>query len=232
MALLPKLVELWLDLVSLLWPTACVGCGEPDRDCCLPCRVELRRPAPLLRPEVGTPCFVRGAYAGVLRATLVAFKHGGRIGLAGELGAQLRAPLGAAISACRGPAAPVIVTAPSRRAGTRRRGFRHVELLVSRALRGQGVRALRVAALRAGPGRRSQVGLAADERARNAGRVRVRASRCAVLRGREVILVDDVITTGSTVLACRAALAAEGAIVVAIVALCHAQRRDTRGIQV
>ena len=232
MAPLLNFTELGLDLLALLWPAACVGCGEPDRDCCLPCRVELRRSAPLLRPDIGAPCFVRGPYAGVLRATLVAFKHRGRVGLAGELGEQLRVPLVAALDVCRGPAAPVIITAPSRRAGVRRRGFRQVELLVSRALRGQGVRALRVAALRAGQGRRSQVGLAAGERARNAARVRVRASRSAVLRGREVILVDDVITTGSTVLACRDALEAEGAVVVAIVALCHAQRRDTRGILV
>lgn len=232
MALIPNTVEIGLDLIALLWPTACVACGEADRDCCLPCRVELRRPSPLLRPDIGAPCIVRGAYDGVLRAALVAFKHGGRAGLGGELGAQLRVPLMAAISSCRGPGAPVIVTAPSRRSSARRRGFRHVEVLVSRALRGCRAPVLRVAALRAGRGRRGQVGLAADERARNAAKVRVRASRRAVLRGRQVILVDDVITTGATVLACRDALESEGANVVAIVALCHAQRRDTRGIRV
>jgi predicted amidophosphoribosyltransferase len=227
-SIIAKFRGVGLDLLALLWPTACVSCGDADRECCLPCRVELRRSAPPLQPEIGAPCFVRGVYEGPLRAVLVAFKHGGRTGLGRELGAQLRVPLGAALTRCRGPAAPVIVAAPSRRSSTRRRGYRHVDLLVSSALRGQGVRVLRIAALRAARGRRSQVGLSADERARNARRVCVRASRRAVLRGREVVLVDDVITTGATALACRDALEAAGANVVAVVALCHARRRDTR----
>lgn len=233
---LPLLLrELRLDLLALVWPTACVCCGQPDRDCCLPCLVELQRPGPLLHPGIGAPCFVRGVYDGPLRALLVALKHGGRTGFARQLGAELRVPLLAALSHCGGPAAPVIVAAPSRRSRTRRRGYRHLDLLLDVALRGdrragarERIAALRVPALRATRGRRGQVGLAPDERARNAARVAVRSAARAVVRGREVILVDDVITTGATVLAARDALEEAGARVVAIVALCVAERRDTR----
>lgn len=243
--------ELRLDLLALVWPTACVCCGQPDRDCCLPCLVELQRPAPLLHPSLGVPCAVRGVYDGPLRALLVALKHEGRTGFARELGPQLRRPLLAALSLCTGPAPPVIVAAPSRRVRVRQRGYRHLDLLLGAAMRadrapsggahGTGRRggresgrprriaALRVDALRTTRGRRSQVGLGPADRARNAARIAVRRSARAVLRGREVILVDDVITTGATVLAARNALEEAGARVVAVVALCVAERRDTRG---
>ena len=48
------------------------------------------------------------------------------------------------------------------------------------------------------------------------------------MRGREVVLVDDIVTTGATVFAAREALENAGATVIAIVALCVAERRDTR----
>lgn len=240
MPLLQLLRELRLDLLALLWPTACVGCGLPDRDCCLPCLVELQRDAPLLHPAIGVPCVVRGPYDGPLRALLVALKHEGRTGFSRELGPELRRPLLAALALCRGPAPPVIVAAPSRRARVRQRGYRHLDLLLNTAMRGgrrpgdregdsgHRIAALRVRALRPTRGRTGQVGLGPSDRARNAARVAVRRSARAVLRGREVILVDDVITTGATVLAAGGALEQAGARVVAVVALCVAERRDTR----
>ncbi|QBE48533.1 ComF family protein [Leucobacter triazinivorans] len=244
MHLSPLLRELRLDLLALVWPTECVCCGQPDRDCCLPCLVEVQRPGPLLHPAIGVPCVVRGPYDGPLRALLVAFKHEGRTGFARELGAQLRPPLVAALGRCSGPAPPVIVAAPSRGSRVRQRGYRHLELLLDVAMRGERggrtsawqrqpapggrIAALRVRALRATRGRAGQVGLGPAERARNAARVAVRHSARAVLRGREVILVDDVITTGATVLAAGEALERAGARLVAVVALCAAQHRDTR----
>jgi predicted amidophosphoribosyltransferase len=210
--------ELRLDLLALVWPTACVCCGEPDRDCCLPCLVELQRAAPLLHPSLGVPCAVRGGYDGPLRALLVALKHEGRTGFARELGPELRRPLLAALELCAGPGPPVIVTAPSRRSRVRQRGYRHLDLLLDVAMRGER---------RPGGGARGRAHRIAALRV-HAARIAVRRSAGAVLRGREVILVDDVITTGATVLAARSALENAGARVVAVVALCAAERRDTR----
>jgi ComF family protein len=59
---------------------------------------------------------------------------------------------------------------------------------------------------------RSQVGLTHDQRRRNvAGAFRVPRSRVAALQGRNVVLVDDVITTGATADACARALKRAGA---------------------
>ena len=53
----------------------------------------------------------------------------------------------------------------------------------------------------------SQVGLSADQRRRNvAGAFRVDPARAHFLKGRKVVLVDDVITTGATAEACTRVL--------------------------
>ncbi|MFV0435566.1 MAG: ComF family protein [Leucobacter sp.] len=220
--------ELRLDLLALLWPTACVACGAADRDICDSCLAEAAEAEPPRHLDLGTPCAVRGAYDGPLREMLVAFKHGGRTGFARRLGPQLRVPLLAALENCRGPEAPVLVTVPSRRSRVRQRGYQHVDVLVTSALRGRRARVLRLSALRALRGRRGQVGLGQVERDRNARLIAVRRPARSVLPGREVILVDDIITTGATVLAARDELERAGARVVAIVALCAVERRDTR----
>ncbi|MBO0892428.1 MAG: hypothetical protein J2P14_16040, partial [Acidothermales bacterium] len=61
-----------------------------------------------------------------------------------------------------------------------------------------------------------QAGLDARARAANlAGALAVRAGCAAAVRGRPVIVVDDVLTTGATLAECARALSAAGAFVVA-----------------
>ena len=258
--------ELWLDALALLWPTQCVSCGAPDRDCCDDCRAQLRAgngTAMWVLTPAGVPACVAGPYAGPLRAQLVAFKHAGRTGFARELGPRLSAPLRVALSLARGPTLPLLVTVPSRAARVRQRGYRHVDMLVRVALTRAGAAPVSSAllspapgnidspfgpgphgvhttryeprrawlvprALRAGPGRTSQVGLTATERRRNAALIEVSPSAHRILRGREVVLIDDVVTTGATVAAAHRALTESGARVIAIVALCAVERRSAR----
>ncbi|MFD5599159.1 phosphoribosyltransferase family protein [Leucobacter sp. NPDC058333] len=73
------------------------------------------------------------------------------------------------------------------------------------------------------------MGLTPAERERNAHHVAVRRSAIGRVRDRRVVLVDDIITTGASVRAARSALELAGAKVVAVVALCAAERRDALG---
>lgn len=227
--------ELGLDMLALVWPTACVACGLQDRELCAPCAAAVRE-APRARPEYlgsNLPCYVAGPYDGAVREVLLAYKHGGAHGFVRPLGARLGGVLRTACAenlprqdagARAGP--PHIVTIPSRPARVRSRGYRHVEDLVRVAVRHERLPMRHVRALRVLRGRTGQVGLGAEARERNARRIAVRGS-AKNLRGAQVILVDDIVTTGATIRAACDVLERAGARVIAVVALCSAVRRDT-----
>lgn len=223
---LPHLLrELALDLLALVWPTECLACGAPDREFCDDCVAEIHVPTPPLRVEIGIPAYARGLYAGPLRALLLAYKNGGSARGAALLGAQLREPLARAVAECTDTAPPVLVPVPSTPARFRERGYRPIELLLAHARRGQAMRGQVRRALRTTRGRRGQVGLSPRERARNARMIAVRHAARPGLGGREVVLVDDVMTTGATLLAARDACESAGSRVVAIAVLCVAESR-------
>lgn len=248
---LRALRELWLDLLALLWPCSCAGCGARDRELCAACAVEAARAPPdgvLDIPALGVPGFAAGPYGGVLRSVLLAYKHRGAYGFHRLLGERMIEPLRAALAAEHhrqsslasqgslgsfdetagrvAPSAPVFVPLPSRRRRERERGYRHVDVILRDGLRAGRLPGGRVRALAPRRGRVGQVGLRPSERERNARLIRVRRASVRAIAGRGVILVDDIATTGATLRAAIAVLEAEGISVVGAVALCAAERRD------
>lgn len=214
-------------VLELILPLECGGCGAPSTRWCGRCAAELavRPDRPHLicpRTDPGVPVFTLGRYAGMRRRAIVAVKEHGR--------ADLVAPLATALAtgvhrllAWRVVEAPLaLVPAPTRRLAARRRGGDPVTRMAAAAGEHPDVTVipvLRMAALV-----RDSVGLGAAARQRNiAGRVVLRRSRLAELgAAAEVLVVDDIVTTGATARESVRVLQSAGARVAGVLVLAHA----------
>jgi len=185
-------------------PAGCARCGQPGPDpLCGAC---------LASPPAFDAVRAAGLFGGPLADAVHAFKYGGRPALARPLGAWLarRSPL---------PEGAVVVSIPLARARRVSRGYDQAALLADALARSAG-RKRAVAALRRVRETPPQVGKTREERARNVARA---FEASAAVAGRDVVLVDDVVTTGATADAAAAALRRAGARSVVVVALARAE---------
>jgi ComF family protein len=117
------------------------------------------------------------------------------------------------------PGTDWIVPVPLSRLRLLQRQFNQAALLGGELARQTGV-PMQPLLLKRVRSTRSQVGMTREQRRRNvAGAFRVPENRRAGLRGRNVLIIDDVVTTGATVEACARALKRAGAGRVDVLAL-------------
>ncbi len=226
------LLGLALALLDLALPRMCAACegpSTPSLPVCSACRHELaaglfptpRRTAPDPVPA-GLPLVIAcGPYAGTLRRVVTAYKDEDRR----DLRPLLAGLLTGALTPFGG--GDVLVPAPSSRAAVRRRGDEPVADLTRAAARRAGwtrgeVRpVLRVVRPVADQSRLGQAARAANL----AEAYAVPARRAAQLAGRRVVLVDDVMTTGTTLAEAARAVRAAGGVVVGAAVLAATPRR-------
>lgn len=250
--------ELFSSLVDLVLPAACGGCGAGGTLWCAACGATLGPPRsvagvpPVLAAgrysgSLRTALLAykergRRDLAAPLADLLAVPLAAARARTAPHAGARPRLPC--APARC-GPSPPVaagrppgprphdgaavvwLVPAPSRPAAARARGGDHVlRLCRLLAARDPG---LRVApALRLARHARDSVGLDAGQRRANlAGRLRVR-SEALPPAGAPVLLVDDVVTTRTTLAACASALGTHAVRALGAVVLCDATQPQHR----
>lgn len=218
---------------DLLLGSACVGCARPGRVLCVPCAASLPQRGRVAWPSPTPPGlalpFAGGAYDGLLKALVNAHKEHAVLALATPLGRVLGDVVRDLLAALGATWEPVLlVPVPSRGAVVRRRG--HDPML--RVTRAAAVR-LRRTGVHAGARRllvpagrvRDQAGLDAGQRAANlAGSLRARRPRPPDRRGL-VLVVDDVLTTGSTAREAQRALEAAGLPVAGVAAVAATRRR-------
>lgn len=191
--------------LRFLGPPCCAGCGLPfdfDRGSGARCGACLASPP----RHAGVHAAV--AYGDVARALALRLKHGRRIGLAETM---------ARLMARRLPAgADLLVPVPLHRWRLWSRGFNQ-SLLIAQALgrrAGLPVEHSTLLRRRATPMLR---GLGRRERARTVrSAFAIAPERAAALKGRHVVLVDDVYTSGATTDACTRTLLRAGAARVSI----------------
>ncbi|HJQ45964.1 MAG TPA: ComF family protein [Amycolatopsis sp.] len=203
------------QVLDLLLPATCPGCGAPGAPCCADCLGEFGRPSRVARgPTAGLPVYALAGYCAGARRLVLAYKERGRRDLAASLGGALADVL-PYLPEARTDAEGGwwLVPAPSRRSASRVRGGPHL-LRLARACAAalaRGGHSVAVApALRLGRGAQDAVGLDQAGRAANlAGRLGL-DSRGLPAPGSPVVLLDDVVTTGTTAAACARALEAGG----------------------
>ena len=208
-------------MIDLILPLECGGCGAPSTRWCDACAIELSVAAgqphvvnPRVDPQV--PVFALGRYAGARRRAILAMKEHGRGDLVAPLARALAIGVHRLLAWGMVETPLTIVPAPTRRSAARRRGGDPVTRMVTAAVARHPditvVRALRMKALA-----RDSVGLGTSAREHNvAGRVLLRGQRR--LRT-EVVIVDDVVTTGATARESVRILQAAGVRVAAVLAL-------------
>lgn len=194
-------LECWSTLVIPSGPS-CVKCGRPvgeeydDATICAPC---------LAHPPLHDGIAAATLYNDASRKLVLTFKHGRRIALAKLMGQLMVRQLGAIESNT------LLVPVPLHRSRIWMRGFNQSALLVTElAKRAGGEIGFEV--LKRTKATPSLGGLRKAERAAALrGAIQISRKWQGPLKGRKVILVDDVFTSGATTSACVRALKKAGA---------------------
>ncbi|MFJ7593272.1 ComF family protein [Streptomyces sp. NPDC097617] len=210
----------WQELAGLVLPADCAGCGAARVLVCAECGDALSgavaatvRPSP---PPVGLPVvWAAAGYEKGVRSLLLAHKERGALPLAGVLGAALAGAVLAGGAGAQGGAGEVaLVPVPSARRQVRARGHdpaRRIALAAAGRLRRTGVPARVAPVLGLRRAVADQAGLGARQRRENlAGALAVRRGGRRLTEGARIVLVDDLITTGSTLAEAARAVRAAG----------------------
>jgi ComF family protein len=204
------------SLLDVLAPPSCAACDAPSaqQPFCPACGPPVSSSSAL--HVDGLPLLVLGAYAPPLSTAIVRLKYQNRPELSLPLARLLATRLDDAQLPRFAPLVPVPLHA--RRLATR--GYNQAALLAQELAR-LSQRKCQPRLLQRVRETERQVGKSRTERRENPdGAFELRAPAPPT-----VVLVDDVVTTGSTVRACVQALARGGAQLSAVVALAHAEQR-------
>lgn len=210
----------WQELAGLVTPVVCAGCGRPDTGLCASCSAVLTRSRPRRVRPTPEPAGLPGVcaavpYADGPRAVLISHKERGVLRLAAPLGAALAAAVRVVARPRLGPGPVLLVPVPSARRAVAARGHdptRRVARAAAVLLRRSGLPAHVLPVVRQRREVADQARLGAAQRLLNvAGAIGVVAGGARAMAVGQVVLVDDVMTTGASLAEAARAVRAAGA---------------------
>ena len=194
------------ELLDLLLPTRCALCDTLGSAMCSTCVGELVLAERTVKRDHLAGA-VASSYGTKEQKLLHAFKENGQTSLAGFIATPLAALL---TRMTQNAEPPILVPVPSSRENYKKRGFMPTVLLAKRICRLAEQGSLVVDSLRFRRHVDDQAGLSSESRRTNLAGSMLSDTRVA---GRAVVLFDDVITTGSTILEANRAVTEAGGIV-------------------
>lgn len=232
-------VRTWAhEAANLVLGRACLACQAPGPSLCVACLTAVeQRPSPaeehLGDPSAPVTLHYTLPYRGLGSALVLSFKEHGDRSLQRPLGHLLALAVSRALPQTEQLSCSSAVLVPVPNHARPRRGFDALGSLVTNALADLHQRGVRAIALPALVHRRAHVPLKRLGRLERWQAVRHSMAVDEPVLDRfpagPVILVDDVVTTGATLLEAARALRASGVPVTTAVSVTHQQARGRRG---
>ncbi len=216
------------QLKKLVYPPRCAFCGEvlePSRapdGLCRRCLVELPYTGSRFssRGEFFSACVSPLYYSGAVSAAVKRFKFGGKVSYARVMGRMIAES--ASEHGLGG--ADVITWVPVSLRRLRKRGYSQAKLLAKEAAGRMGLPCARLLRKRRDTPPQSALASYSMRKANVSGAFA--AVNEAKIKGRRVLLIDDVFTSGATASECARILLMAGAQSVSCATLCRARRKD------
>ncbi len=200
-----------MNIKRLLFPPKCIFCSriltEDEEHICALCAAELEKQKPLCSRQGAFFDIAYGflLYSGAVRRAVHRYKYYGKIHYADYFASLMAIRYGREEKAL-----PDMITAvPSHRRKAAKRGFDHSFLLAQRVGERLGIEPTRLLKkLEATP---AMYGLKAEQRRANIRGSISFAGNAEQIKGKHILLIDDIFTTGSTAAECARVLKTFGA---------------------